>query len=219
VPDRTARRPRIGGADHENPAARGREAALRLARRHFLDGRRIEMKDIADELRVSRMTLNRWVGSRDKLLGEINWSLARPTLDRARTEAGGSGVEAVAETLQRFIATVLAAPFMQTFLRREGEIALRILTTRSSDTQHNFIAYVRRLLDEELPGADIGMPADDVAYLLVRIAESFCYVDLITGDAPDASKVGPAVRLLLSGAHAHRPRKCSISAATRPGVS
>jgi AcrR family transcriptional regulator len=200
VPDRTARRHRIGGTDHENPAARGRDAALRLARRQFLGGHRIEMKDLAEELGVSRMTLNRWVGSRDKLLGEVNWSLARPTLDRARVEAGGSGVEAVAGTLQRFIAAVLAAPFMQTFLRKEGEIALRILTTRSSDTQHNFIAYVKALLDEELPGADLGMPVDDLAYLLVRIAESFCYVDLITGDEPDASKVGPAIRLLLSGA-------------------
>ena len=178
---------------------RGRDAAVRLARRKFMECRRIEMKDIADELGVSRMTLNRWVGSRDELLGEVNWSLARPTLERARIAAGGHGVEAVAETLQRFIADVLTAPFMQTFLRREGEIALRILTTRSSDTQHNFIAHVRTLLDEELPGADMGMPVDDVAYLLVRIAESFCYVDLITGDEPDASKVGPAVRLLLSG--------------------
>jgi AcrR family transcriptional regulator len=173
---------------------------VQLARRHFLAGKRIEMKDIADELGVSRMTLNRWVGSRDRLLGEVNWSLARPTLELARKKAGGSGVEAVARTLQHFIAAVLAAPFMQTFLRREGEIALRILTTRSSDTQANFIAHVRALLEEELPGIDVGMPLDDLAYLLVRIAESFCYVDLITGDTPDASKVGPAVRLLLSGA-------------------
>jgi hypothetical protein len=59
---------------------------------------------------------------------------------------------------------------------------------------------VKTLLDEELPGADLGMPVDDLAYLLVRIAESFCYVDLITGDEPDAGKVGPAIRLLLSGA-------------------
>ncbi|GAA3546425.1 hypothetical protein GCM10022222_32570 [Amycolatopsis ultiminotia] len=171
---------------------------MRLARKQFLDGRRLEMRTIAEELGVSRMTLHRWVGSRDKLLGEVNWALARPTLDQSRTAAAGTGVDAVAETLQRFIVAVRAAPFMRAFLKQEGEIALRVLTTSSGDTQRNFIGYVRALLLEELPEHDLRLPVDDMAYLVVRIAESFCYVDLITGDEPDPAKVGPAIRALLS---------------------
>ncbi|MEV5408289.1 QsdR family transcriptional regulator [Thermopolyspora sp. NPDC052614] len=171
---------------------------MSLARKQFIRGVRVEMQALANELGVSRMTLNRWVGSRDRLLGEVNWTLAKPTLDRCRQEAAASGVEAVAQTLERFIATVLASPFMQTFLRQEGEIALRILTTRSSELQRNYIAYVTDLLREELPGPVGDLPIEDLAYLAVRISESFCYVDMITGDTPDATKVGAAIRLLLS---------------------
>lgn len=185
-------------AGTRTPEPQGRDAAVRLARTWFINGRRIEMRALADELGVSRMTINRWVGSRDQLIGRITWALAENALDRAREMATGSGVEVVAGTLEGFIATVLDAPFQRAFLRQEGEIALRILTTRSSHLQRNFIAYVAELLRDELPESAERMPIEDLAYLLVRIAESFCYVDLICGGEPDASKVGVAVRVLLS---------------------
>ncbi|MEU0467439.1 QsdR family transcriptional regulator [Amycolatopsis sp. NPDC006131] len=184
--------------DEAAPASQGREAAIRLARRQFRSGTRIEMQALANELGVSRMTLNRWVGSRDRLLGEVNWSLAKPTLDRCRLQSRATGIDAVAQTLEGFIASVLDAPFMKTFLQQEGEIALRILTTRSSELQHNFIGYVADLLRDELPDPPGGLPVEDLAYLVVRIAESFCYVDMITGGEPDAAKVGAAIRRLLS---------------------
>lgn len=156
------------------------------------------MGPLAKELGVSRMTINRWVGSRDQLLGEITWMLGHSALVDSRARASGSGVDIVADTLEGFIRTVLESPFMQHFLRQEGEIALRILTTRGSDLQRNFIHYVAELLTAELPDHSANMPSADLAYLIVRIAESFCYVDMITGDRPDASKVGVAIRALLS---------------------
>ncbi|MTD54857.1 QsdR family transcriptional regulator [Amycolatopsis pithecellobii] len=185
-------------AGTRTPEPQGRDAAVRLARKWFINSQRIEMRALADELGVSRMTINRWVGSRDQLIGTITWALAENALDRARDMSTGSGVEVVAGTLEGFIATVLDAPFQRAFLRQEGEIALRILTTRSSDVQRNFIAYVAELLRDELPESAERMPIEDLAYLLVRIAESFCYVDMICGGEPDARKVGVAVRVLLT---------------------
>ena len=104
------------------------------------------MGPLADELGVSRVTLNRWVGSRDKLLGEVNWSLAEISLRDARAQAGGSGADAVADTVEVFARTVLAADFMQAFLNRETDIALRILTTSRSDLQENVIGFIEQLL-------------------------------------------------------------------------
>mgnify|MGYP005985208483 CR=1 FL=1 len=179
-----------------SPIEEGRSAAIKLARAQFMASRRVEMGPLAQELGVSRMTLNRWVGSRDLLLGEVNWSLGRATLDNCRRSASGSGADAVASTLEGYIAVVLEAPFMRHFLKQESEIALRVLTTRSSNHQRNFIDYVAALLREEAPNSG-NMPIEDLAYLIVRIAESFCYVDLITGDQPDPSKVGIAVSALL----------------------
>ena len=175
-----------------------REVAIRLARRHFIAGRRIEMGALADELGVSRVTLNRWVGSRDKLLGEVNWSLAEISLRDARAQAGGSGADAVANTVEVFARTVLAADFMQAFLNRETDIALRILTTSRSDLQENVIGFIEQLLREELNSPPASLDFADLAYLVVRISESFIYVDMITGGQPDPAKIGHAVRALLS---------------------
>ena len=175
-----------------------REVAIRLARRHFIAGRRIEMGPLADELGVSRVTLNRWVGSRDKLLGEVNWSLAEISLRDARAQAGGSGADAVADTVEVFARAVLAADFMQAFLNRETDIALRILTTSHSDLQENVIGFIEQLLREELNSPPASLDFADLAYLVVRISESFIYVDMITGGQPDPAKIGHAVRALLS---------------------
>ena len=82
-----------------SPIEEGRRAAIKLARKQFLASRRIEMGLLAHELGVSRMTLNRWVGSRDLLLGEINWTLARTTLDDCRRRATGTGADAIAFTM------------------------------------------------------------------------------------------------------------------------
>lgn len=158
--------------------------------------RRVEMGPLAHKLGVSRMTLNRWVGSRDLLLGEVNWSLSRATLDSCRRSATGSGADAVASAIENFVATVLATPFMCHFLKQESEIALRVLTTRGSNHQRNFVEYVAAMLRDEAPTSG-NIPIEDLAYLIVRIAESFCYVDLITGDQPDSSKVGVAISALL----------------------
>src|ERR687897_998933 len=66
--------------------------AFRLARRKFLAAERIDMSALAEELEVNRVTLYRWVGSREQLLVEVVWSLGSRTLancDR-RTRARGS---------------------------------------------------------------------------------------------------------------------------------
>ena len=124
--------------------------AFRLARRQFIAGQRIEMRALAEQLGVSRVTLHRWVGTRDLLLGEVHWSLAKPAFDNARARTTSHGGQAVADTIELYLADVLAAPFMHAFLEREGEIALRILTTTRSSFQANIVAYVRALISSEI---------------------------------------------------------------------
>ena len=66
--------------------------AFKLARRWFLAGRRIDMSALADELGVNRVTLYRWVGSREQLLVEVVWSVPRRTLEVDRRARGGAEV-------------------------------------------------------------------------------------------------------------------------------
>ncbi|MCW3063250.1 MAG: hypothetical protein JWN32_422 [Solirubrobacterales bacterium] len=184
----------LAGGATRRPAALD---AFNIARRRFIAGERIEMRSLAQELGVNRVTLHRWVGSRDLLLGEVLWSLARPTLDRARARTTGHGGQAVADAMERFLADVLAAPFMRAFLEREPEIALRILTTTRSTMQAKLVAHIRDLIADEMAGRPLPLDLDDLAYLVVRVSESFTYVDLIAGGRPDPHKAGQAIAALL----------------------
>lgn len=174
-------------------------AAFKAARRKFIAGERIEMQALAAELGTSRVSLHRWVGSRDQLLGEILWSLGEPTLADARKATRSRGGAGIGETLERFIAVVLAAPFMGAFLEREPEIALRVLTTKSSPFQARLVAAIEAMLaDEEAAGQlDPPLALPDLAYVTVRLAESFFYTDVIVGGDPDPGKARSAIAALL----------------------
>ena len=173
--------------------------AFRVARRWFVAGRRIEMQELAAELGVNRATLFRWVGGRDDLLGEILWSLAEPTLAAAVEASDGSGAGRITAAIGHFAARLDQADFLREFLRREPERALRILTTRAGTVQARLVAAIEKLLNDEAAQDNLRsrLPLRDLAYLIVRIVESFLYAEFITGEEPDIAMVESAVGALL----------------------
>jgi AcrR family transcriptional regulator len=173
--------------------------AFHVARRWFLAGRRIEMQELAAELSVNRATLFRWVGSRDDLLAEILWSLAEPTLTRAIDDSPGHGGQRIATAVGRFATLIDEAAFFRDFLRREPERALRILTTRASTVQARLVSAIETLMCEEITRGRLHapLPPRDLAYLIVRIVESFLYADIITGEQLDIAKAEQAITALL----------------------
>jgi AcrR family transcriptional regulator len=185
--------------DGETPARPTALEAFKLARRQFIRGERIEMQALATELGVSRVTLHRWVGTRDDLLGEVIWSLAEPTIRDSRAATRGRGGEGIAETLWRFISTTHTAPFMRQFLEREQQIALRVLTTKSARVQSRVVAAVQDMLLAEAEAGRLELPMEpnDLAYVIVRLAESFTYTDVITGGQPAPDKARRAIAALL----------------------
>lgn len=183
-------------------AAGGSSAALdafRLARRRFQAPERIDMSALADELGVNRVTLYRWVGSREQLLVEVIWSLARATLDRIDAQVTARGGERIVQTVTRFLEAVIAHPGMQRWLGEEGEAAMRLLTRRATDFQPRLEAAMEALLREESDAGRLALdaPLPEVAYVIVRLIESYTYVDLITGEKPDARRAEPILRMLL----------------------
>jgi hypothetical protein len=170
--------------------------ALTAARRTFLRGERVEMGALADELGVSRVTLHRWVGNRDALLGAIVWSLAEPALRAAQEATRTRGATRIADIAGRYLQGAHEAPWLRAFLAREREIALRVLTTDRSCLQRNTVAATKALLESERIRAP--MDLDDLAYIVVRIGESFLYTDVITGGAPAPDKARQAILALLT---------------------
>jgi AcrR family transcriptional regulator len=173
--------------------------AFRVARRWFIAGRRIEMQELAAELGVNRATLFRWVGGRDDLLGEILWSLAEPALAAAIGASDGNGAQRITDAMGRFATMVDQADFLREFLRREPERALRILTTRAGTVQARLVGAIDTLLNDEVSPGNLRspLPLRDLAYLIVRIVESFLYAELITGEEPEIAMAELAVGALL----------------------
>jgi AcrR family transcriptional regulator len=173
--------------------------AFRLARRRFLAGKRVDMTAMAGELGVNRVTLYRWVGSRDALLVDVVWSMADVTLRRLHSHVRARGSEHVVRVITRFIEAVITNGGMQRWLADEGESAMRLLTRSEPGFQPRLIAAVRQLLTEEAENGTLELDADldEVAYVIVRLIESYTYLDLITGEQPDARRAEPILRLLL----------------------
>jgi AcrR family transcriptional regulator len=170
------------------------DAFLR-ARKHFLASERVDMSALAGELGVSRVTLYRWVGSRDRLLVQVIWSLARRTLDNVEAEKRDHGPEKIVRVVTRFLEDVISNPGMQRWLAEEGETAMRLLTRASHGFQPRLVDAMHDLLREE--AVDLPVDLREVAYVIVRLIESYTYLDLITGERPDASRAEPILRLLL----------------------
>jgi AcrR family transcriptional regulator len=187
------------------PAAASREDALRLARRRFLAGERVDMRGVADELGLARATMHRWFGTREALLGEALAGLAERRLTAIRREVGGTGASALLETCDRFNRELAATPGLGALLAQEQERALRILTSSGGIVQPRMVAAIRALIDAEAATGSFvpSVPADTLAYAIVRLAESFLYNDArfgIRGDTERLREVEAALLGVGSGA-------------------
>ncbi|MBD0322947.1 MAG: TetR/AcrR family transcriptional regulator [Aldersonia sp.] len=171
--------------------------AFKVSRRWFEQGRRIEMQELAAELDVSRATLFRWVGSRDVLLAEIIWSLVKPALRGVLETTSGHGPARVAAIMGGFAAEIDAVEGLHRFMEREPERALRLITTRRGTVQQRAVAHVENILRQEISPESFVLPSHELAYLLIRILESFAYTPLITGEPADPRRVEQATAALL----------------------
>ena len=91
---------------------------------------------------------------------------------------------------------------MQRFLDREGELALRLLTTRATDFETRLTSLVGELVDGEAAAGrlDAAIPQEDLPYVLVRIMESYIDLGLITGEHPDPDRAARVINALLPAA-------------------
>lgn len=148
------------------------------------------------------MTLYRWFGSRDGLMVQAIWALARRTLDLVQESValeGARGGERIVAVVVGFLSRVIENQGMQRWLSEEGEHAMRLLTRHETGFQPRLIAAVEELLVEEEDAGEITLGVDrhELAFVIVRLIESYAYLDLITGERADAARAEPILRMLL----------------------
>jgi AcrR family transcriptional regulator len=173
--------------------------AFKLARRRFLAAERVDMSALAMELGINRVTLYRWVGSREQLLVEIVWSLGDRTLELVARDVQARGADRIVQVVTRFLELVIGNAGMQRWLAEEGELAMRLLTLHDAGFQPRLIDAIERLLREEAEAGRLDLPVElrELAYVIVRLIESYTHLDMILGERPDARRAEPILRMLL----------------------
>ena len=173
--------------------------ALGLARRRWVAGERLDMGRLAQDLGISRATLYSWVGSKERLIGEVIWSYADDGMRQAREAAIGTGADYIVDVFERFARLNAAFEPLRRFIEQDAELALRVLTSKDSPVQGRMIAVARDLLVTQVEAGALA-PALDIetlAYTMVRVAEAFLYSDIIAGSEPDVDKAVAVVQVLL----------------------
>lgn len=175
------------------------EDAFRAARRIWFTGGRVDMSALALQLGIGRVTLYRWVGGRERLLVEVVWDIGRRWLEAVDARVDSTGGERIVKVVVGFLEGIIASPAMRTWLCDEGEYAMRLLTRTRTDFQPRLIAAIQEMLEQEAATGALDIPVDrrELAYVIVRMIESYTYLDLITGEEPDAQRAEPVLRMLL----------------------
>lgn len=199
---------RDGGVVPSTPERAGRAVGARraraadayaLARRKYLKGQRVDVGLIADELGVSRVTLYRWVGTRDALLVEVVWRLTEETLAQEWDKLSDKPGPRVPAMLGSYLRATHTQPGAHHFQQTENERAMRLFTIGSNGFQPRLIAAVRYYLSLDIETGRIDSPLtlDDLSFVSVRIAESYQYLPTVVGAPPDPDGAERVLNALL----------------------
>ena len=162
------------------------------------------MSELATAMGISRATLYRWVGDREQLLGEILWSFAEAGLKEAAAYADRTakdrGVDWVVRYNAHFARATAEFEPIRRFLESEPDVAMRVLTSNRGVAEGRLVEALGVVLEERARAGHLKLRLDpaSLAYVIVRISESFIWRKFITGDDPDLDKASDVVRVLLS---------------------
>ncbi len=202
--DKTEKTPlALALANSKRPQATPLEV-FKLARRRWLEGKKISFGQLAQEIGVSRGTLYRWVGKKDLLMDEIFWSLTGPAFERAVRETPGHGIDHIVNVHRSFMVSILSFPPMQQFIREDPGYAFRILTNFASGVSQRIISLsAEHLREQERQGhIQLHSPAEKLAEIFILANQGILYSDVISGRSPAIDKACAIIRLLLTSSEA-----------------
>jgi AcrR family transcriptional regulator len=203
-------------ANSKRPQATPLEV-FKLARRRWLEGKRISIGQLAQEVGVSRGTLYRWVGKKDLLMDEIFWSLTGPAFERAVRETPGHGIDHIVNVHRNFMVSILSFPPMQQFIMEDSGYAFRILTNYASGVSQRIVKLAAEHLREQEAKGHIRLhsPAEKLAEIFILANQGILYSDVISGRSPAIDKACAIIRLLLTSSEAVEQQvSCSKSLPT-----
>ncbi len=168
-----------------------------------MDLERIDMSALARDLGVNRATLYRWVGSRDQFMVELVWWMTIRTLEDLEKGTHSTGPDRIVGLTIEFSERVISNPGMKHWLATEGDSAMSLLTRSGAGYQQRLIGWVEGSIERQVDAGNLTLPdgvgAYDLAYVIERVMAGYIYLDLITGEQPDAKRAEPLLNMLLRG--------------------
>lgn len=176
------------------------EQLLPAAERWFHEHGGIDMEALAQHLSVSRATLYRVAGSRERLLGDVLWRQGSRAMARNVDVVTGSGVDRLVDLALRFNQGLVSYPPMRRFLREDAVTAFRVLFMAEARVHARFVQMWRELFvaAEQAGELDLPFDVDELAFVFVRLGESMLYADLLSGLEPNVELAARVQRVLLT---------------------
>jgi AcrR family transcriptional regulator len=160
----------------------------------------LSMRELADELSVSRATIYRVAPGRDRLLGDVLWRAGARMFAAAEAGSELHGVDRLLDVLRRFGEMVMSeAPFRH-FIATDPETATRVLFTPAGGVHERFVEANKELIRREVDAGALApsFDLDSLAYVFSRIYESMWYADLLSGREPDLDVADRAAGAILT---------------------
>lgn len=159
----------------------------------------LDMDELAQVANVSRATLYRVAGSRDRVLGDVLWRQGSQLLARITAETPGVGVDRLIAISQTFNRRLRGYPPLLSFLRDDPATAFRVLLTADARVHSRFVEQWQSLLEELIAAGELAlaMSAADAAFVFVRVGESLLYSDLFGDREPDLDLAARVQRAML----------------------
>lgn len=167
-----------------------REHALEIAREMFERGERLDMQTLSAALGIGRTTLYRWVGDRERLIGEVLAAMTDIAWDTVIQEAEGEGDLRALDASRRFMLLTSTYPPLRQFAEREPQLALRILLAPDGAVAQRIRAGVRRAMSEFSPDEPVD---EEYVEIAVQIGTALEWAPIAVGSDPDIER---ATRLI-----------------------
>jgi hypothetical protein len=174
------------------------DRVLDAARDMFLERMTVDMQELAHRLSVSRATLYRIATSRERVLGDVIWSLSVMSLRSVIKERSEPvDLRKVLEIGQLFRDITLDSVPMKRFVTEEPSTAAAVLHSRSP-IRDQLVDEWRGLLIRATDGKDSTLTIDPqhAAEIVVNLGASTLYDDLVAGERREPDLVAVVLRSL-----------------------
>jgi AcrR family transcriptional regulator len=173
-------------------------AAFARAREIIRAGNRVDMAALAADIGISRATLYRWTGDRERLIADAVWAELSMLLDHYDRTTTGTGAEHITNAAFEYLDGLAKNLALRAFLANEGNGGLELVTAHRGGVRPRLVAAVGDVIARE---ANAGYQPPDDPYLLadgiVALAERWLYNGGDPALNPDPATARRVIGLLL----------------------